>query len=192
MENKNLDHYLVTQFKLGEHTAFNLMVSRYQHKILKLVTRYTKDPVSALDVTQETFIRAYRALPNFKESSTFYTWLFRIAINTAKNYEISKSHRPPDVDIDFEEAEHLEKFEYIHSIANPENNVHCDELRSAMKETLQKLPEDMQEAIFLREIEGLSYEEIAETMNCPLGTVRSRISRARQTLDALIKEMTQS
>lgn len=187
VQRKNLDEYLIEQVKRGNRTAFDLLVLRYQHKVIKVVTRYVKDPHEALDVTQDTFIRAYRALSTFRGASAFYTWLFRIAINTAKNHEMAKSRRPPDTDIDFYEAEKQLDMNQLNENATPENYLYCDELQSTVTNTVDNMPEDLRSAIMLREMDGLSYEEISLIMDCPVGTVRSRIFRAREIIDEQIK-----
>lgn len=191
MAHKKVDDYLVSQFQSGNPMAFNLLVLRYQQRVMKLIARYIKDPVAAMDVTQETFIRAYRALPNFRGASTFYTWLFRIAINTAKNYELSKSRRPPDVDIDYVDAEYMGQGSFLNEMNTPEHYIHCDELSAVVVNTLKTLPEDMRQAMLLRDVDGLSYEAISDVMACPIGTVRSRIARAREILSGKIQESIQ-
>lgn len=188
---KKVDDYLVVQFQNGNKKVFNLLVLRYQQRVIKLVARYIKDPVAAMDVTQETFIRAYRALPNFRGASAFYTWLFRIAINTAKNYELSKLRHPPDVDIDYADAEYTEYASFLNEINTPEHYIHCEELSTVVIETLKSLPEEMRQTILLRDVDGLSYEAISDKMSCPIGTVRSRIARAREMLSSKIQETIQ-
>ncbi len=186
VQKKSLDEYLIAQVKRGEKTAFNILMLRYQQKVLKIIGRYVKDPNEALDVTQEAFIRVYRALDSFRGASSFYTWLFRIAINTAKNHEMAKSRRPPDIDIDYHDAERQEEHKYLNENASPENNLFCDELQNIVLETMQNLPEELRHAVLLREMDGLSYEQISTLMDCPVGTVRSRIFRARELIDSKI------
>jgi RNA polymerase sigma-70 factor (ECF subfamily) len=184
---KNLDEYLIDQAKRGQRTAFDLLVLRYQHKVIQIVLRYVKDPTEALDVMQDTFIRVYRGLDTFRGDSAFYTWLFRVAINTAKNHEAAKSRRPPDIDIDFFEAEKQLDMNKLNENATPEHYLYRDELQLKVTDTVDGMPEDLRAAIVLREMHGLSYEEISWILDCPVGTVRSRIYRARELLDAEIK-----
>lgn len=176
-----VDKKLVERVQAGDKTAFDLLVRKYQHKIIALIGRYVYDFHEAQDVAQETFIKAYRALPKFRGDSAFYTWLYRIAINTAKNHLVSRGRKPVDVDVD--DAQFFEGDHQLKDIATPENELYKDELDLVIKRTLNKLPEDLRMALTLREFEGMSYDEIARVMNCPVGTVRSRIFRARETLD---------
>ncbi|MDO6514129.1 MULTISPECIES: RNA polymerase sigma factor RpoE [Neptuniibacter] len=176
-----VDQKLVERVKAGDKTAFDLLVKKYQHKIIALIGRYVYDFHEAQDVAQETFIKAYRALPNFRGDSAFYTWLYRIAINTAKNHLVSRGRKPIDVDVD--DAQFFEGDHQLKDIATPENELYKDELDLVIKRTLNRLPEDLRMALTLREFEGMSYDEIARVMDCPVGTVRSRIFRARETLD---------
>lgn len=176
-----VDQKLVERVKAGDKTAFDLLVKKYQHKIIALIGRYVYDFHEAQDVAQETFIKAYRALPNFRGDSAFYTWLYRIAINTAKNHLVSRGRKPIDVDVD--DAQFFEGDHQLKDIATPENELYKDELDLVIKRTLNRLPEDLRMALTLREFEGRSYDEIARVMDCPVGTVRSRIFRARETLD---------
>ncbi len=174
-----VDKKLVERVQAGDKTAFDLLVRKYQHKIIALIGRYVYDFHEAQDVAQETFIKAYRALPKFRGDSAFYTWLYRIAINTAKNHLVSRGRKPVDVD----DAQFFEGDHQLKDIATPENELYKDELDLVIKRTLNKLPEDLRMALTLREFEGMSYDEIARVMDCPVGTVRSRIFRARETLD---------
>ncbi len=179
----SVDQRLVERVQAGDKTAFDLLVKKYQHKIIGLIGRYVYDHHEAMDVSQEAFIKAYRALPKFRGDSAFYTWLYRIAINTAKNHLVAKGRRPPDMDVDVEDAHQLESGRGLRDIENPENNLYRDELSQIVRRTLDKLPEDLRAALSLREFEGLSYEDIANIMDCPVGTVRSRIFRAREAID---------
>lgn len=177
------DQLLVERVQAGDKTAFDLLVKKYQHKIIGLISRYIYDHHEAMDVSQEAFIKAYRALPNFRGDSAFYTWLYRIAINTAKNYLVARGRRPPDTDIDADDAQYFESDSDLRQIENPENALYRDELQRVINQVLDRLPEDLRVALTLREFEGLSYEEIANVMGCPVGTVRSRIFRAREAID---------
>ncbi len=178
-----IDQQLVVRVQAGDKRAFDLLVKKYQHKIVGLIGRYVYDHHEALDVAQEAFIKAYRALPKFRGDSAFYTWLYRIAINTAKNHLVAKGRRPPDVDVDVDDAHHFEGDNDLKDIENPENQLYRDELERVVKKALDRLPEDLRVALTLREFEGLSYEDIANVMDCPVGTVRSRIFRAREAID---------
>lgn len=160
-----------------------MLVIKYQHKIIQLVNRYIKDPSEAQDVAQEAFIKAYRALGNFRGDSAFYTWLYRIAINTAKNYLLSRSRRYSDYQVDVQDAEQVENAPQLKGMDTPEYLLMNDDIVDVIKKAIEKLPEEMRTAIMLREFEGMSYEEIAQTMECPVGTVRSRIFRAREAID---------
>ena len=173
----------------GDKHAFDLLVLRYQHRILGLISRFIRDPAEVEDVAQEAFIKAYRALPKFRGDSAFYTWLYRIAINTAKNYMVARGRRPPATDMDVEDAEFLENNAPLTEIGTPEANQEKDDLQRVINEAIEDLPEDLRTAFTLREFSGLSYEEITEIMGCPVGTVRSRIFRARETLDKKIRPL---
>ena len=190
-DQNNIDQQLIERIQRGDKNAFNLLVRKYQHKVVSLVSRYVNNPGDIPDVAQEAFIKAYRAIPDFRGESAFYTWLYRIAVNTAKNYIVAQGRRPPDMDVDSQDAETYEGAESLHEVANPENLMLSDEIRAEVAATLAGLPEDLRTANTLREIEGLSYEEIAEVMECPVGTVRSRIFRAREAIDKRIQPLLQ-
>lgn len=177
------DEQLVERVQQGDKRAFEVLVLRYQHRIYSLVSRFIRDPDEVQDVVQEAFIKAYRAFGAFRGDSAFYTWLYRIAINTAKNHLVSRSRRPPGADVDVEDAEYLEGAGALRDIADPESQLVTEQLRQAVDAAIRRLPEDLRTALSLREFEGLSYEEIAEVMRCPVGTVRSRIFRAREAVD---------
>lgn len=178
---QDTDQQLVKRVQEGDKRAFDLLVLKYQHKILSIIGRFVKDQAEVQDVAQETFIKAYRALGNFRGESAFYTWVYRIAINTAKNHLVSKGRRPPSADVD--EAEFYSGSEYLKDVATPENQLMRDQLKDVIFKAIKALPEDLRTAVTLREMEGLSYEEIAEVMDCPVGTVRSRIFRAREFIE---------
>ena len=177
------DLELVRRVQTGDKTAFDVLVLKYQQKVINLVTRYVHDPHIAMDVAQESFIKAYRGLKNFRGDSAFYTWLYRISINTAKNHLVSKSRRMPDDDIDAQEAEQYDGGGMLRDLASPESEMLTDEIRTTLTNAIEALPDDLRIAITLRELEGFSYEEIAEAMECPIGTVRSRIFRARESIE---------
>jgi len=189
MSEQNVDQELVERVQRGDKRAFDLLVLKYQHKIGKLISRYVRDPDEVLDVSQEAFIKAYRALPRFRGESAFYTWLYRIAINTAKNFLVSQGRRPPESDVDVEDAEYLETASAMRDIATPEHLALKDEIEVTVFRAIEQLPEDLRTAITLREMEGLSYEEIAQAMDCPVGTVRSRIFRAREAIDKKLEPL---
>jgi len=180
---KQTDLELVRRVQAGDKSAFDVLVLKYQQKVINLVTRYVHDPHIAMDVSQESFIKAYRGLKNFRGDSAFYTWLYRISINTAKNYLVSKNRRMPDDDIDAQEAEQYEGGGKLREISTPEREALSDEIQLTVQNAIEALPDDLRIAITLRELEGLSYEEISETMDCPIGTVRSRIFRARESIE---------
>ena len=186
---KATDQILVERVQAGDKGAFDLLVKRYQHKVIGLIGRYVQDQAEALDVAQETFIKAYKALDSFRGESAFYTWLYRIAANTAKNYLVTRSRRPPGTDVDIDDVLQAESESELREIETPENNLYRDELFSVMASTLEALPEELRVALTLRELEGMSYEEIAEVMDCPIGTVRSRIFRARDAIDKELKPL---
>lgn len=187
MTEQELDLQLVQKVQNGDKTAFNLLVKKYQHKIISLIGRFVRDPMEREDIAQEAFIKAYRALPNFRGDSAFYTWLYRIAVNTAKNYLVSASRRPPTQDIDVNEASFSVHAEKMADLNTPEASAMNDELAQVIQKAINELPESLKEAIILREIEGMSYEAIALAMDCPIGTVRSRIFRARETIESAMK-----
>jgi len=183
------DQQLVVKVQKGDKRAFDLLVLKYQHKVHAIVGRFVRDTDEVADVVQEAFIKAYRALPKFRGESQFYTWLYRIAVNTAKNYLVSRSRRPPGSDVDIDDAEYYSGSEYLKDLGTPENQLFRDELESVIVKSIAELPEDLRTAVTLREYEGLSYEEIAEIMECPVGTVRSRIFRARETIDTVVGKL---
>jgi RNA polymerase sigma-70 factor (ECF subfamily) len=183
------DQELVRRVQAGDQSAFNLLVLKYQHRVLKLVGRFVNDPTEAEDVAQEAFLKAYRALASFRGDSAFYTWLYRIAINTAKNALVSQRRRPVDFDLDLQDPDQYERQARLKEADTPEGVLLTDEIRTVVEEAMEQLPEDLRTAIVLRELEGLSYEEIAEAMDCPVGTVRSRIFRAREAIDKKLKPL---
>lgn len=187
IESENGDLSLVRRVQRGDKSAYDVLVLKYQHKVLKLVRRYIRDQSEAEDVVQDAFIKAYRALPNFRGDSAFYTWLYRIAINTAKNSLVSAGRRPISVDLDAQDAAAAELQSRLKDTDTPERLLLTDEIRSVVNRAIDGLPEDLRRAIVLREIEGLSYEDIAASMACPVGTVRSRIFRAREAIDRHLK-----
>jgi RNA polymerase sigma-70 factor, ECF subfamily len=189
MSERSIDQKLVARVQKGDKPAFDLLVRKYQHKVAKLVARYVRDRSEIDDVTQEAFIKAYRAIAGFRGESAFYTWLYRIAVNTAKNYLDSQGRRPPNSDMEVEGAELIESGDNLRDQATPERNMLTDEIASTVGRAIAALPEDLRTAITLREIEGLSYEEIAQVMECPIGTVRSRIFRAREAIDNELKPL---
>jgi RNA polymerase sigma-70 factor (ECF subfamily) len=189
MSERSIDQKLVVRVQNGDKTAFDLLVRKYQHKIAKLVSRYVRDRREVEDVTQEALIKAYRAIGGFRGESAFYTWLYRIAVNTAKNYLESQGRRPPGSDMEIEGAELIESGDGLRDQATPERQMLTKEIASTVHRVLEHLPPDLRTAITLREIEGMSYEEIAEVMDCPIGTVRSRIFRAREAIDLELRPL---
>ncbi len=183
------DRLLVERIQSGDKSAFDILVRKYQHKVLKLVSRFVSDPAEAEDVAQEAFIKAYRALPSFRGDSAFYTWLYRIAINTAKNAIVSARRRPVDFDLDMQDPEQYDRHARLRDADTPEGMLLTEEIRATVLQAIEQLPEDLRTAITLRELEGLSYEEIAQAMECPVGTVRSRIFRAREAIDRKLKPL---
>ncbi|MEJ2601787.1 MAG: RNA polymerase sigma factor RpoE [Gammaproteobacteria bacterium] len=189
MSAKRTDAALVRRVQQGDKQAFNLLVLKYQSKIVNLVMRYVRDPDEANDVAQEAFLKAYRALPRFRGDSAFYTWLYRIAVNTAKNYLVAAKRRPVEYDLDLQDPDQYDMQARLKDIDTPERVVMKDEVQSTIDEAIEDLPEDLRTAIILREMEGMTYEEIAETMECPVGTVRSRIFRAREAISKRIEPL---
>lgn len=189
MGDSHTDKALVQRVQQGDKKAFDFLVLKYQNRIIKLVSRYVRDQSDAQDIAQEAFLKAYRALPNFRGDSAFYTWLYRIAINTAKNYVVSLSRRPAEARLENADGEQMDIEELQKDIATPENILLADEIKQTILEAMNKLPEDLRVAITLREVDGLTYEEIAEAMDCPIGTVRSRIFRAREAVDTKLKPL---
>lgn len=183
MSDRDIDRELVARAQRGDKRAFELLVEKYQRKLARLLSRLIRDPAEVEDVTQEAFIKAYRALPAFRGDSAFYTWLYRIGINTAKNYLVAATRRAPtSTEMEMEEAEGLEQAEQLRDINTPESLLLSKEIGATVNATIDELPEELREAIQLREVEGMSYEDIARIMDCPIGTVRSRIFRAREAI----------
>jgi RNA polymerase sigma-70 factor (ECF subfamily) len=183
VSDREVDQQLVERVQRGDKAAFDLLVAKYQRKIFRLLSRLIRDPAEIEDVAQEAFIKAYRALPNFRGDSAFYTWLYRIAINTAKNYLVALGRRAPtSTEAEIEDAETFDDGERLRDLNTPDSMLVTKQVGEAVNRAIDRLPEDLRTAIVLRELEGLSYEEIAETMNCPIGTVRSRIFRAREAI----------
>ena len=190
MSDREIDQQLVERAQRGDKRAFDLLVSKYQRKLARLLSRFIRDSTEVEDVTQEAFIKAYRALPTFRGDSAFYTWLYRIGINTAKNYLVALGRRPPTTtNIDSEEAEGFEDGNQLRDLNTPEDELASKQVAETVNQTLGELPEELKTAITLREIEGLSYEDIANIMNCPIGTVRSRIFRAREAIAAKLRPL---
>ena len=189
LREQETDQQLVERVQKGDKRAFDLLVLKYQHKIAGLVSRYIHDSHEVLDVSQEAFIKAYRAIGRFRGDSAFYTWLYRIAINTAKNHLVSRSRRPPDSDVEIADAEYFEGASKLKDNDSPENELYKDEMKKTVFKAIHQLPEDLRTAVTLREFDGMSYEEIAEVMQCPVGTVRSRIFRAREAIDNQISSL---
>lgn len=189
MSEREADQLLVERVQQGDKQAFDLLVLKYQHKIVSLVTRYVSDYAEALDVAQEAFIKAYRAIKRFRGDSAFYTWMYRIAINTAKNHLVAQSRRPPASDLDAQEAEQFVGDSRLKDSGSPEHELLKQEIEKTIDEAIRSLPDDLRTAITLREMEGMSYEDIAITMACPIGTVRSRIFRAREAIDQRLRPL---
>ena len=189
MGDLDLDQALVERVQKGDNRAFDLLVRKYQQKIVAVISRYISDWSECQDVAQEAFIRAYRAMANFRGDSQFYTWMYKIAINTAKNYLVSQGRRPPTDDIAIDDAVLLDGGTRLKERATPERELLRQEIEQTVFDTVESLPEDLKVAITLREVDGLSYEEIAQTMNCPIGTVRSRIFRARDAIDQKLRPL---
>lgn len=189
MGEQDSDQALVLRVQKGDKRAFDLLVRKYQHKVIGIISRYISDWSECQDVAQEAFIRAYRAIAAFRGDSQFYTWMYKIATNTAKNHLVSLSRRPPTDDIAIEDAVLIDGGSRLKDRATPEHELLRQEIERTVFDTVEQLPEDLKTAITLREVEGLSYEEIAQTMNCPIGTVRSRIFRARDAIDQQLRPL---
>ena len=189
MGEKQVDKALVERVQRGEKKAFDLLVKKYQHKIVNLISRYISDQTEQLDVAQEAFIKAYRAIGNFRGDSAFYTWMYRIAINTAKNHLVAQGRRPPLSDVEAADAEQYDVDSRLKDRDTPENELLKDEIEATVMSAIAELPDDLKTAITLREMEGMSYEEIAQAMDCPIGTVRSRIFRAREAIDSRLRPL---
>jgi len=189
MGEKNLDQALVEKVQRGDKHAFDLLVKKYQHRIMNVLSRYLHNPDDVKDITQEAFIKAYRALPTFRGDSAFYTWLYRIAINTAKNYLVAQSRRPTQGLVDNQEAEQYDNADLLRENATPERLLQKEQVQAVIHKAFEDLPDDLRTAISLRELEGMSYEEIADAMDCPIGTVRSRIFRAREAIDKKLEPL---
>jgi len=189
MGERSIDQALVERVQKGDKKAFDILVLKYQQRVMNILSRYVRDSSEVQDLAQETFIKAYRALATFRGDSAFYTWVYRIAINTAKNFIVAQGRRPPRDDIEASEAETYEGSGGLHEHASPERILLKDEIAEMVFSAIGELPDDLKMAITLREIEGLSYDEIAETMSCPIGTVRSRIFRAREAIDEQLRPL---
>ena len=184
-----LDAELVKRVQAGDKAAFDILVQKYQHKVVNLINRFVSDQTECYDIAQDAFIKAYRAIGNFRGDSQFYTWLYRIAANTAKNHLASRARKSPSYSVDINDAEHYEGESRLKEYTTPENLLLTDEIERTVFRAIEELPDDLKSAIMLREIEGLSYEEIAEVMDCPIGTVRSRIFRARDAIDRELRPL---
>lgn len=187
MSERDQDYALVQRVQAGEKAAFDILVLKYQHKLVGIISRFVKDSMEVEDVAQEAFIKAYRGLKNFRGDSAFYTWLYRIGVNTAKNYLTSKGRRVSADGVDAQEAEQYEGVYELQEHDTPEGVMVSEEVKHSVYNSIEQLPEDLKEAIVLRELEGMSYEEIAEAMSCPIGTVRSRIFRAREAIEKKLR-----
>lgn len=189
MGEREIDQLLVERVQKGDKSAFDVLVKKYQHKIISLIMRYVSDHAEAMDVAQEAFIKAYKALGRFRGESAFYTWMYRIAINTAKNHLVAQGRRPPLSDVDATEAEQYGVDSRLKETGSPEHELLREEIEQTVHDAIEALPDDLREAITLRELEGMSYEEIAQAMECPIGTVRSRIFRAREAIDQRLRPL---
>lgn len=186
---RDIDQQLVERVQRGDRRAFDLLVGKYQHKIMSVISRYIRNPDEVQDVAQDTFVRAWRALPRFRGDSAFFTWVYRIAINTAKNHLVARNRRPPDTDIDIEDAQFLDAADGLRDTDTPLGHMLTAEIEATVHRALEALPDEMRTAVMLREFDGLSYEEIAQVMDCPVGTVRSRIFRGREAIDTALRPL---
>ncbi len=189
MDKTENDIALVERVQNGDKQAFNLLVLKYQHRIKHLVSRFVKDSSEQEDIVQESFIKAYRAISRFRGDSAFYTWLYRIAVNTSKNYLVASGRRPPNQDVEIDDSMHSRGGDRLIESNSPEEILQSDQLVAAIRESIKNLPQELKEAIQLREFDGLSYEDIAAVMHCPIGTVRSRIFRAREAIELAIEDL---
>ncbi len=189
MGEREVDQLLVERVQKGDKSAFDVLVKKYQHKIISLILRYVSDHAEAMDVAQEAFIKAYNALGRFRGDSAFYTWMYRIAINTAKNHLVAQGRRPPLSDVDASEAEQFGLDSRLKETDSPEHELLREEIQQTIHDAIEALPDDLKTAITLRELEGMSYEDIAQAMDCPIGTVRSRIFRAREAIDERLRPL---
>ena len=189
MGEREVDQLLVERVQKGDKSAFDVLVKKYQHKIISLISRYVSDHAEAMDVAQEAFIKAYNALGRFRGDSAFYTWMYRIAINTAKNHLVAQGRRPPLSDVDASEAEQFGIDSRLKETDSPEHELLREEIQQTIHDAIEALPDDLKTAITLRELEGMSYEDIAQAMDCPIGTVRSRIFRAREAIDERLRPL---
>ncbi len=189
MSERDLDFQLIQRIQNGEQQAFTLLVRKYQNRVANILTRYLRNNGDLADVTQEVFIKVYKSLPSFRGESAFYTWLYRITVNTAKNYLTSQGRRPPSADVDVMEADSYDGSEALREADDPESVLRSQEIKDVILQTIEQLPAELKSAIILRELEGMSYEEIANIEDCPIGTVRSRIFRARDAIDKQLKPL---
>ena len=189
MTERRTDQALVRRAQSGDRRAFDLLVLKYQQKVASLIGRYIRDQAEVMDVTKDAFLKAYRALGGFRGESAFYTWLYRIAVNTVKNHLVAQGRRPPGGDVEAEVAEQMDLGGRLRETATPERHLLTDEIARTVQAALDALPDDLRTAIVLRELEGMSYEEIANAMDCPIGTVRSRIFRAREAIDKRLRPL---
>lgn len=189
MGSNETDKLLVKRVKRGDKAAFDVLVLKYQQRVVNLVSRFVRNHADALDISQEAFLKAYRALPNFRGDSAFYTWLYRIAVNTAKNFLATQARRSGELTQEISEIEQIEANDALRDKATPERLLLRDEIQATVISAIESLPEDLRTAIMLREVDGMSYEEIGGVMECPIGTVRSRIFRAREAVDKQLKPL---